>query len=101
LFEVPKKAEGHLDDRSESDAGGNGPNHRDIYRLAVEEANSYKCTICKHRGPIEPFPAFHVNEKDEDAFVVLRDEHKLLEDELLCYNTRVAVKDATLGVGVS
>mgnify|MGYP000865728875 CR=1 FL=1 len=32
---------------------------------AVKDANDYKCSICKHRGPLSADPPFAKNEKNE------------------------------------
>lgn len=75
--------------------------HRDIYKVAVDAANAYKCTQCKHRGPIEPYPAFNPAETDESNFCILRDPKQMLLDELICYHTRAHMPDTSLGIGVS
>ena len=75
--------------------------HRDKYRIAVENANAFKCPQCKHRGPIEPYPPFNEKESDISAFTILRDPKQLLSDEFLCFHTRTRLSEASLGVGVS
>ena len=102
LFEVPRKLrdiENAKETESVSDFGG--IDERNKYKKAVDEANEYKCTVCRHRGPIEPFPAFSEKENDESAFVVIRDPKVMLSEEFLCYHTRSRLPECSLGIGVS
>lgn len=110
LFEVPGKrtAAGEIradvnkvEVQSLSDWGNNIADHRDPYRISVEEANAYKCNQCKHRGPIEPYPPFHEKEADLSAFTLLRSPKDLLGDEFLCFHSRTRLSEASLGIGVS
>ena len=65
-----------------------GPDHRSTYKVAVDEANAFKCTECKHRGPIEPYPPFNEKESDEEAFKIIKDPKAVLGEEFLCFHTR-------------
>jgi hypothetical protein len=67
----------------------------------VENANSFKCSGCRHRGSIEPFPQFNEREKIINDFVLLEDPHSLLEKEFVCYHTKAPLAETSLGVGVS
>ena len=78
-----------------------GFEHRNVYKVAVDEANSFKCTECKHRGPIEPHPPFNEKESEEQAFVLLKDAKTLLGEELMCFHTRNPLPETSLGIGVS
>jgi ubiquitin-protein ligase len=72
------------------------------YKKAVDEANAYKCTLCPHRGPIEPYPKFHEKDQDIDQYVLVDAEAKeLLRDEFLCYHSRTRLAEASLGIGIS
>lgn len=71
------------------------------YKKEVENANSFKCTGCRHRGSIEPYPTFNEREKIISDFEVLRDPLELLEKEFLCYHTKTRLSEASLGIGVS
>jgi len=100
LFEVPRKLreiERIRDDVSEYDH----LDDKNKYKKAVDEANAFKCTSCRHRGPIEPFPAFNERENDESAFVILRDPKVMLAEEFLCYHSRSKLPEVSLGIGVS
>jgi len=67
----------------------------------VDEANAYKCEVCRHRGPIEPYPPFNERESDESAFILLRDAKTMLAEEFLCYHSRNRLPEVSLGIGVS
>ena len=69
LFVVPKKAKKSRR-RTETD---DEEEVRDIYKVAVDEANAYNCSTCKHRGPIEPYPPFNAKDNDVSSFVLVRD----------------------------
>lgn len=72
-----------------------------MYKKAVDRANEFKCTECKHRGPIEPFPAFNEKEVDEDAFILAEDPKSLLKEEFLCFHSKNKLPEVSLGVGIS
>ena len=91
-------------DLSALNSGSHTLNRRDArnkYKKAVDEANAYKCDKCKHKGPIEPYPAFNTKETDLESFVMLKDAKTLLAEEFVCYHTRARVPEVALGVGVS
>ena len=85
---------------SQSDIFGNADD-RNKYKKAVDLANEFKCDECRHRGPIEPYPAFNEKESDENAFVVLRDPKQMLAEEFICYHSRSRLPEVALGIGVS
>jgi len=98
LFEVPsKKKMGSKKATSDAESYA----ERDIYKDAVDEANSFKCTMCKHRGPIEPYPPFNPKDNDLQSFIMLKDPKTLLEEEMLCFHSRTRLAETTLGIGVS
>mmetsp|Transcript_5878 Transcript_5878/g.7104 ORF Transcript_5878/g.7104 Transcript_5878/m.7104 type:complete len:228 (-) Transcript_5878:3533-4216(-) len=110
LFEVPRIQRDILDKTgagesiSEISVGIptlNAGEANNKYKKAVNDANAFKCTTCRHRGPIEPFPAFNEREVEEDAFVQLRNAKDLLKDEFLCYHSRNKLPEVALGIGVS
>lgn len=35
---------------------------------AVKNANDFKCSICKHKGPLSAWPLFNANEKNLNDF---------------------------------
>jgi hypothetical protein len=95
-----------------------GFEHRNIYKVAIDEANSFKCTECKHRGPIEAYPEFHkkadtewarfyvdVDKSQQPApfedFTMIKDPKTVLGEEFLCYHTRNVLPETSLGIGVS
>lgn len=90
LFDKPKRTKGKKKDEM-----------IDEFKATVDEANSFKCSKCKHRGPIEPYPPFHQKEADLQAFCFLRDPKQMIEDELLCFHSRTPLAESTLGIGVS
>jgi hypothetical protein len=77
------------------------PQEIEAFRKEVENANSFKCPSCRHRGSIEPFPTFNEREKTIGEFILLEEPHSLLEKEFVCYHTKTPLSDTTLGVGVS
>ncbi len=100
LFEVPRKLrdiERIKDDVSEY----SNVDDKNKYKKAVDLANEFKCTVCRHRGPIEPFPAFNERENDESAFIILRDPKVMLAEEFNCYHSRCKLPEVSLGIGVS
>lgn len=90
-----------LFDKPKSKKGKKKDDYEDEFKQIVNEANSFKCPKCKHRGPIEPYPPFHEKEADISAFCFLRDPEKMIEDELLCFHSRTPLAESTLGIGVS
>lgn len=70
---------------------------------AVKQANDYKCVHpeCNHQGPIKPYPPFNTKEKDVKSFIMIKTPKELLLEELTCFHTKMKLKEATLGIGVS
>jgi len=91
LFDKPKSKK----------AGRKNENYEDEFKATVNEANSFKCSKCKHRGPIEPYPPFNNQENDISAFCFIRDPKKMIEEELLCFHSRTPLAESTLGIGIS
>jgi hypothetical protein len=77
LFVVPKKSrrrtERRRTERGRTETDDDEEEVRDIYKVAVDEANAYNCPTCKHRGPIEPYPPFNAKDNDISSFVLVRD----------------------------
>jgi hypothetical protein len=69
----------------------------------VRLANAFRCTHpdCNHQGPIKPYPPFNNKEKELDSFVMLKTPEELLSEELTCFHTKIKIKEATLGIGVT
>ncbi|CAI2362392.1 unnamed protein product [Moneuplotes crassus] len=69
----------------------------------VKLANEFKDLSINHKGPLSPYPPFSTKEKDEDSFVMAITEKELLEEELVCFHTRLSlINDTTvLGAGIS
>jgi len=95
LFAKPRKQKKVKREEDDDD------HYEDEYLAVVNEANSFKCSQCKHRGPIEPYPPFNEKETDLQAFCFIRDPKEMIESELLCFHTRTPLSEATLGIGVS
>ena len=95
------KPVGINDSASVSGFGGIQHEHRNKYKIAIDAANEYKSPYCKHRGPIEPYPAFDKKEKDEEAFKMLKTPKEVLGEEFICYHTRNKLPMTSLGIGVS
>jgi len=68
---------------------------------AVKQANEYTCPICKHRGPLSADPAFAPNEAALADFVMLKSAQELLKEELVCFQTKMPLKEGTLGIGIT
>ena len=67
---------------------------------AVQRAKNFKCLLCKHKGPLSPYPPF-AKEVDADEFIQVKTPKELLKEELLCFHTKMPLKDGTLGVGIT
>lgn len=52
-------------------------------------------------GPLKPYPPFHPKEQEKDAFIMIQSKQQLLYNELTCFHTKLNLRDASLGVGVS
>jgi hypothetical protein len=72
-----------------------------LAKVDIEAANAYKCPTCRHRGSIEPFPAFNEREKIVGDFILLEEPVGLLEKEFVCYHTKTPLSETSLGIGVS
>jgi hypothetical protein len=69
----------------------------------VRLANAFRCTHpdCNHQGPIKPFPPFNNKEKELESFLMVKTPEELLSEELTCFHTKIKIKEATLGIGVT
>jgi len=65
----------------------------------IEKANDFKCDIIGHKGPLQPYPPF-IPCQDKD-FIMVKTPEELLKNELVCFMTKIPVKEQTLGIGVS
>lgn len=74
-----------------------------IIRKAVEESNQYKCEGkgCKHGGRLACHPSFNVEEANPEAFKILSSEKQLYRKEILCYHTKLDLKQTSIGIGMS
>jgi hypothetical protein len=70
---------------------------------AVRQANAFRCTHpdCNHQGPIKPYPPFNQKEKDLSSFIMVKTPEQLLSEELVCFHTKMKLRDTTLGIGIS
>mmetsp|Transcript_42111 Transcript_42111/g.48858 ORF Transcript_42111/g.48858 Transcript_42111/m.48858 type:complete len:257 (+) Transcript_42111:45-815(+) len=69
----------------------------------VKKANEFKDLSVNHKGPLSPFPAFSTKEKDLNNFVLDMDDIELLEQEVVCFHTRLRLSknETTLGAGIT
>lgn len=68
---------------------------------AIKQANDFKCSVCKHRGPLSADPPFPKNEQALSEFKMLKSPRELLKEELLCFHTKTSVRESTLGIGIT
>lgn len=70
---------------------------------AIRLANAYRCVHpdCNHQGPIKPYPPFNQKEKDMASFIMVKKPEELLSEELSCFHTKMRIKEASLGIGIS
>ena len=68
---------------------------------AVKKANDFVCTQCRHKGPLSADPPFAKNEKNLDDFKTTKMPKQLLKEELVCFQTKMTVREQTLGIGIS
>lgn len=71
-----------------------------LIQTAVKNANDFKCFVCKHRGPLSADPAFP-KAAIADDFVMVKTPKELLHDELVCFQTKMPLREGTLGIGIS
>lgn len=69
----------------------------------VKLANEYKDLAIGHKGPLNPYPPFSSREKDLDNFILDLEDLELLEQETVCFHTRLRLskKETTLGAGIT
>ena len=68
---------------------------------AIKNANDYTCSICKHRGPLQPSPPFAANENVIEDFMMVKTSKELLGEELFCFTTKMHLRECSLGIGIS
>ncbi len=69
-------------------------------KKAVNEANSFKCGICKHGGKLSLWPTFDKKESSIKEFEILEEENDILRKELVCFHTKLNYTQNQLGLGV-
>lgn len=69
----------------------------------VQASNQYSCPNknCKHGGKLACWPAFNALEADMEKFKLLETEKQIFERELLCFHTKLSLKETCLGIGLS
>lgn len=69
----------------------------------VKAANEFKDLAIGHKGPLNPYPPFSTKEKDLDNFSLDMGDMDLLEEECVCFHTRLRLskKETTLGAGIT
>lgn len=68
---------------------------------AVKNANDFKCSGCKHKGPLSAWPPFYENEKNLKDFIMVKTPYELLFNEMTCFSTKMSLREATMGIGIS
>ena len=69
----------------------------------VKKANEFKDLTVNHKGPLSPWPPFSTKEKDSNNFLLDMNDSELLEEEVVCFHTRLRLSknETSLGAGVS
>lgn len=69
----------------------------------VKLANEYKDLSINHKGPLSPYPPFSTREKHLDNFLLDLTDSDLLEEEVVCFHTRLRLSkgETVLGAGVT
>ena len=72
-------------------------------REAVKKANEFVLPEVGHKGPLSPWPPFTSRDKENDpnSYKIKKSEKELIQDELLCFHTKLSINETHLGVGVS
>lgn len=85
LFEIPSK------------------NNEEKIKEEVKAANEFKDLAINHKGPLSPYPPFNLKEKDENNFMMSMEEKELLEEEVVCFHTRLRLSknETVLGAGIT
>ena len=68
---------------------------------AVRRANEFSMLEVGHKGPLSPWPPFHNKEADLTSFVMVKSEKEIIENELVCFHTKLLSTETPLGIGVS
>ncbi|CAD8069540.1 unnamed protein product [Paramecium primaurelia] len=63
-------------------------------KKAIQTANNFKCTTknCKHGGKLSLWPQFNTKESDEQQFINKQTEQELLEQQFICFHTKLSYK---------
>ena len=69
----------------------------------VKKANEFKDLSINHKGPLSPYPPFSLKEKDEESFFMTMEDLELLEEEVVCFHTRLRLSknETVLGAGIA
>ena len=69
----------------------------------VKKSNEFKDLTVNHKGPLSPWPPFNTKEKDANNFLLDMEDMELLEEEVVCFHTRLRLSksETTLGAGVT
>jgi ubiquitin-protein ligase len=69
----------------------------------VKLANEFKDLAINHKGPLSPYPPFNHKEKDLDNFILDMKDMDLLEQETVCFYTRLRLSknETALGAGIT
>jgi hypothetical protein len=70
-----------------------------LSRENVRKANDFVCHICQHKGPLSADPP--LPKLEESDFIMVKTPQQLLMEELLCFQTKVPLRENTLGIGIS
>jgi hypothetical protein len=60
---------------------------------SIKRANDFVCVQCRHKGPLSADPPFSKNEKCLDSFMTTKTPKQLLKEELVCFHTKIPVKE--------
>ncbi|CAD8083774.1 unnamed protein product [Paramecium sonneborni] len=63
-------------------------------KKAVQAANNFKCTTknCKHGGKLSLWPQFNNKESEEQQFINKQTEQELLEQQFICFHTKLSYR---------
>lgn len=66
----------------------------------LDQANSFECKCCKHKGRISSWPSFPKTQ-EESEFIIAKTEEEVFAESLKCFHTRLSPQDSPLGVGLN
>jgi len=69
----------------------------------VKKANEFRDLTINHKGPLSPYPPFSTKEKDLDNFLLNIEDKELLEQETVCFHTklRLSKNETVMGAGIT